>query len=77
MFQRHRVVLEGRMQVGLRGMAGVAGLGEQREVGEAEALCQCGAFGELCRAAVALQSGVEEGRRETSRGKAEHDQGEA
>ena len=58
MLQRHRVVLEGRMQVGLRGMAGVACLGEQRQVGQAEPGRQRAALGDLLGAAIAQQGGV-------------------
>lgn len=37
MLEGHGMVLEGGVQVGHRGMAGVAGLGEEGDVGKAEA----------------------------------------
>ncbi len=36
MFKSGRMILKGRMQVGLTRMAGVAGFGKQRQVGQAE-----------------------------------------
>ncbi len=50
MFQSERVVLKRCVQIGLRGMAGVARLGEQAQVGKAELPYQfdcglgCGCF---------------------------------
>ena len=35
------MILQGRMQVGLRGMSGVAGFAEQREIGQAQLGDQC------------------------------------
>lgn len=41
MIKGTRMILQSRMQVGLRRMAGVAGLAEQREIGQAQLGDQC------------------------------------
>ena len=43
MLETQRMVLGGGMQVGEREVAGVAGLGEQGEIGQLQFCCQCGA----------------------------------
>ncbi len=42
MFQGHGGILEGRVQIGLRQMAGVVGLGEKAEIGEPQTLDDLG-----------------------------------
>lgn len=52
MFQRHGMILESRMEVGLRRMARVAGLGEQGKIGQTKPFDQRSAVfdsGGTCR----------------------------
>jgi hypothetical protein len=48
------MVLERRVQIGLRGMAGVPGLGKQAEIGQTETLRHCSRFPKVRRIAPAL-----------------------
>ncbi len=59
MLQGQRVVLKGRMQVGLGRVASVAGLGEQGEIGEAKARRQGAHFADIGGALPAQPGGVE------------------
>lgn len=49
MLQRRRVILKGGVSVGLAGMAGVARLGEQAKIGQAEFPDQRSAGGDIDR----------------------------
>jgi len=59
-FEAVRVILKGRMQVGLRGMARVARLGEQREIGQAQLCHQAGALGLVLPGGGAQARGIDE-----------------
>jgi hypothetical protein len=64
MLQRQRMILEGRMQIRLRGMPGVARLGEQGEVGQAQLRHQARAFGRVGPGRHAQPRGIDEAQRE-------------
>jgi len=60
MFERQRMILKSGMQVGLRRMARVTGLGEQREIGQAQLRHQAAAFGFLRANAGTQAGGIDE-----------------
>ena len=68
MFQTQRVILGGGMQVGERRVAGVAGLGEQGEIGHLQLLGQCAAHRLLTRPLLREPAGIGEA------GEKEHDE---
>jgi len=76
MLEGQRVVLEGRVQVGLGQVPRVAGLGEQREVGQAEVAHEPGARRQARRRAVRAQPGVGE-RKERGQGQGAEEPEEA
>jgi hypothetical protein len=62
MFQGQRMVLKGRVHIGLGGMPGVARFGEEAEVGQLKALDHRGLFRNIRRAPAARVRSVREGR---------------
>jgi hypothetical protein len=75
-FEAERVILERRMQVGLRQMTRVAGLGEQAKVGELQLFNQITHLRHAAGALLTKPGGVSEGGSDQTRGTGEGDQGE-
>ena len=67
MFQGHRMVLKGRVQIGLGEMAGVARFREKTEIGQFKVLHHRRCFSDVRRAPSAFVRSVRESRNQKDR----------